>query len=38
MKDGSGDEDGEQFRRRGWRTKEGDGTEDGSGDESGEQG
>ena len=24
MEDGSGDEDGERFRRRGWRTKEGD--------------
>ena len=35
MEDGFRDEDGEQFRRRGWRTKEGDGTEDGSGDEDG---
>ena len=30
-------ENGEQFRRRGWRTKEGDGTEDGFGNENGER-
>ena len=35
MEDEGGRRDGEQFRRRGWRTKEGDGTENGFGNEDG---